>query len=249
MNTSRFRRILLASACASLITLSVASTPAAAFVVFDPSNYAENVLQAARSLEQINNQITSLQNEAQMLINQARNLAKLPYSALQSIQDSISQTQELLGQAQRLAYDVQQIEEEFGKLYSSADMSASDRALVDGAEQRWKNSVAGFEDALKVQAGVVDGLDVTRDELGKLVTRSQSAAGALQAAQAGNQLLALQAKQLADLTAVIVAQSRADSLEAARAAASEVQAREQFRRFLSEGQAYQSSPVKMFHNR
>jgi P-type conjugative transfer protein TrbJ len=249
MTMSRFRRMLLASACACLITLSVASFPAAAFVVFDPSNYAKNVIQAARALEQINNQITSLQNEAEMLINQARNLAKLPYSALQSIQDSISRTQELLGQAQRLAYDVQQIEEEFGKLYSSANLSAPDRALVDGAEQRWKNSVAGFEDALKVQAGVVGGLDVTRDELGKLVTRSQSATGALQAAQAGNQLLALQAKQLADLTAVIAAQSRADSLEAARAAASEEQAREQFRRFLSKGQGYQSSPVKMFHDR
>ena len=33
---------------------------------------------AARALEQINNQITSLQNQAQMLINQARNLASLP---------------------------------------------------------------------------------------------------------------------------------------------------------------------------
>ena len=50
-------------------------------IVFDPSNYAENVLQAARALEQINNQIQSLQNEAQMLINQARNLASLPHSS------------------------------------------------------------------------------------------------------------------------------------------------------------------------
>ena len=40
---------------------------------------AQNILQtAARSLEEVNNQITSLQNEAQMLINQARNLASLP---------------------------------------------------------------------------------------------------------------------------------------------------------------------------
>ena len=34
-------------------------------IVYDPSNYAQNVLTAARTLEQINNQITSLQNEAQ----------------------------------------------------------------------------------------------------------------------------------------------------------------------------------------
>jgi P-type conjugative transfer protein TrbJ len=33
-------------------------------IVFDPTNYVQNVLTAARSLQQINNQITSLQNEA-----------------------------------------------------------------------------------------------------------------------------------------------------------------------------------------
>ena len=47
---------------------------------------------------------------------------------------------------------------------------------------------------------------------------SQSATGALQAAQAGNQLLALQAQQLADLTAAVAAQGRAQSLEAAQRA-------------------------------
>ncbi len=47
-------------------------------IIYDPSNYAQNVLTAARTREQINNQITQLQNEAQMLINQARDLASLP---------------------------------------------------------------------------------------------------------------------------------------------------------------------------
>ena len=32
---------------------------------FDPSNYAQNVLTTARSLQQITNQIPSLQNQAQ----------------------------------------------------------------------------------------------------------------------------------------------------------------------------------------
>ena len=53
--------------------------------MFDPNNYAQNVLTAARALQQINNQITSLQNQAQMLINQAKNLANLPFSSLQQL--------------------------------------------------------------------------------------------------------------------------------------------------------------------
>ena len=58
------------------------TTAHAQWVVFDPSNYAQNVLTAARSLQQITNQITSLQNQAQMLINQGKNLATLPFSSL-----------------------------------------------------------------------------------------------------------------------------------------------------------------------
>jgi P-type conjugative transfer protein TrbJ len=45
-----------------------------------------------------------------------------------------------------------------------------------------------------------------------LIGQSQGATGALQATQAGNQLLALQAQQLADLTAVVAANGRAQAL-------------------------------------
>jgi P-type conjugative transfer protein TrbJ len=247
MNLSHLRRLLLSPASACLIAAIVAVSPASAWIVFDPSNYSQNVLTAARSLEQINNQIRSLQNEARMLIDQARNLTKMPYSALQSIEQSLSQTEDLLKQAQGLGYNVEQIQIEYGKLYSSADVSASDKALVGDAQKRWENSVSGFEDALKVQAGVVDGLNDTRTELSNLVSRSQGAAGALQAAQAGNQLLAVQTRQLANLTAAVAAENRANLLESARNAAAEDQAREQFRRFLSIGQGYQPSPVQMFN--
>ena len=58
---------------------------------------------------------------------------------------------------------------------------------------------------MRVQAGVVQNLDSTRTQIDALVSSSQSATGALQAAQAGNQLIALQTKQLADLTAVMAA--------------------------------------------
>ena len=118
--------------CAALLaaTVSIASglqftNPAAAQIVYDPSNYAQNVLQAARALEQINNQITSLQNQAQMLINQARNLASLPQSSLNQIQQSIQRTQQLLGQAQRIAHDVGQIDHAFSTTYGAASTTGA----------------------------------------------------------------------------------------------------------------------------
>ena len=52
--------------------------------VFDSTNYAQNLLQAARALEQINHQVQSLQNEAAMLQNMARNLERIDFPQLQA---------------------------------------------------------------------------------------------------------------------------------------------------------------------
>jgi P-type conjugative transfer protein TrbJ len=229
------------------------TTPAHAFIfggriVFDPTNYAENVLTAARSLEQINNQIQSLQNEAQMLINQARNLTSLPHSSLQQLQQSVARTQQLIGEAQRIAFDVQQIDQTFQQQYANVDLSMTDRQLVDQARERWGNTVGGLQDAMRVQAGVVGNIDGQRAEMAALVGQSQNAVGALQATQAGNQLLALQSQQISDLTAMLAANGRAEALvEAERSAAAE-QGRLQRERFLAPGAGYQPGNAQMFGN-
>ncbi|ESZ57011.1 conjugal transfer protein TrbJ [Mesorhizobium sp. L103C120A0] len=225
------------------------TTPAQALIVFDPSNYSQNVLTAARSLEQITNQITSLQNQAQMLINQARNLASLPFSSLEQLQQSVQRTQQLLSQAQNVAYDVRQIDQAFQQKYGNVSLSASDQQLVADARSRWGNTVGGLQDAMRVQAGVVGNIDTNRSEMSALVGQSQGATGALQATQAGNQLLGLQAQQLADLTAVVAANGRAQALQSAEQATAADQGREQRRRFLTQGSGYQPGSAQMFYGK
>src|SRR6202171_5594447 len=168
------RQILIGTAA---IVLALATVPAAGqIVVYDPSNYAQNVLQAARALQQINNQVTSLQNQAQMLLNQARNLTSLPYSSLQAIDQSISRTQQLLNQAQRLTYDINRIDQAFQRSYpQSYSVSTSSQQLVGDAQTRWQNSLAAYQDALRVQAGVVQALETSRVQANGLVSSSQSA--------------------------------------------------------------------------
>jgi type IV secretion system protein TrbJ len=244
----------LLAAAASLLpvaTTMLVVTPAQAQfggIVYDPSNYSQNILTAARTLEQINNQIRQLQNQASSLANEARNLTSLPTTMLEPLQQQIRQTQALLAQAQRISFDVQAIEREFARQYSPANLTGSQRDMVRGAEERWQNSVAAFEDALKVQAGAVSNIEGSRTAISTLVTASQSATGALQAAQAGNQLLALQSQQLTDLIASVAAMGRAQSLDAANAAAAKAQAREQLRRFLSPGRGYVPANAQMFRN-
>ncbi|MGL3104743.1 P-type conjugative transfer protein TrbJ [Bradyrhizobium sp. BR 1432] len=238
---------LLAAGLIAAGFLQAPGVATAQWIVFDPNNYAQNMLTAARELQQINNQITSLQNQALMLINQAKNLASLPYSSLQQLEQSIQRTQQLLGQAQRIAYDVQQIDRAFSSTYAPASSNQPAQVLIANAQTRWQNAVAGLQDAMRMQATVVGNLDTNRAQMSTLVSASQSASGALQASQAGNQLLALQNQQLADLTAAIAAQGRSQTLEQAGRAAAQDQGREQLRRFLAQGQGYQSTTVQMFH--
>jgi type IV secretion system protein TrbJ len=243
MTRLRIRLLLTVTALASAAGPATGQT-----VVYDPSNYAQNLLQAARALQQINNQVTILQNQTQMLLNQARNLASLPYSALQSIDQSIARTQQILNQAQRIAYDPTQIDQAFTRSYpQSYPISTSPPQLAADAQTRWQNAMAGYQDALRVQAGIVQGLDVSRIQTSGLLTSSQSATGLLQASQAGNQLIALQTRQLLDLTALIAAQSRAQSLDGARLTASQEQGRTQLNQFLTAKRGYQPQSVQMFH--
>ena len=250
----RFTRVSVLALALATPLAPVLTTPAHAFfggfgrIVYDPTNHAENLLTAARSLEQINNQIAQLQNEAQMLINQARNLASLPFSSLQRLQQNIQRTQQLLSQAQSIAFDVQQIDRMFQQDYGKLSISATDAQLIADARSRWENTVGGLQDAMRVQAGVVGNIDSNRSAMSALVDQSQNAVGALQATQAGNQLLALQSQQLSDLIAVISANGRATAmLEADRATAAE-QGRIQRERFLTPGSGYQPGNAQMFNS-
>lgn len=198
-----------AAALAGVATMAVlAASPAGAQrIVYDPTNYTSNVLQAARAMEQINNQIKGLQNQALSLSNQARNLAQLPYSSLQTIQGNLGRIGGLVEQAQRVAFDVQAIDREFSQNYA-LNAGATDAGLLASAKARWLNSAAAFQDLLRVQAGVVAGMPGSRSATQALVGASQGATGIVQATQAGNQLLALQSQQLSDLTAMMAAQAR-----------------------------------------
>ena len=244
------RRFLppLAGGVALLSLMAISKPVHAQVAVFDASNFTENVMTAARELDQVNNEIQSLENQATMLINQAKNLASLPYSTLAQLDQSINQTQQLLSQAQNIAYDVTTIDQAFTQVYpQNYSSTASSQQLESDAQTRWENARAGYQDAMTVQAGAVQNLATTHAEVDALVSSSQSAEGALQASQAGNQILSVESGQLADITALIAAQGRAAALTGAADTESQEQAQTELNQFLSIGSGYQPQPVEMFH--
>ncbi len=226
--------------------LSVGSAQAQ-LAVFDPANFQQNLLTAARTLEQINNQVQQLQNQAQMLVNDARNLAGLDFSALARLRATLAETQQLLDEARGIAFDVERAQREFSRLYPERyDAAVTGDQLGVDALERWESSLEALRTAVRLQAQVVEHVADDETVLFELVQQSQSAGGALQAAQATNQLLALQSRQLIQSQQLQAAQGRATALEQARTVAAEARAREQRRRFMTERTPYTGEPVRLF---
>jgi len=241
-----FRKSLTASALAlggavSLVVgVTVPSTPAAAqFTVFDPSNYSQNLLTAARTLEQINNQIRSLQNEAQMLANQARNLSRIDFPQLQQITQKLQQIDRLMGQAQGIGFRVDGLEDQFRRLFpADFDRALTANQQVVNARSRLDTAMAAYRQTMGVQAQVVENVAADARTLSELIGKSQGAEGSLQAQQATNQLLALSAKQQFQIQNLMAAQFRAEAMEAARRTQAEADARAATKKFLGSGSAY-----------
>jgi P-type conjugative transfer protein TrbJ len=241
------KKTLLAALFAILTALAPGAH--AQWVVIDPTNLVQNILTAARTLEQINNQIRQLQNEAQMLTNQARNLTGLDFSALAELRAALSATNQLIQQAQGLAFNVSQMEADFRRLYPDSYTAAiSGTQMALDARTRWRNSLEALRIATKVQSQAVQNFAADERTLTDLVNRSQSAVGALQAMQATNQLLALQSRQAMQAQQLQITQDRASALEQARQVAVQERAREVRRRFQGDGTPYTPAAVNFYGN-
>jgi P-type conjugative transfer protein TrbJ len=245
---SRGRRLAIAFAAMPLVMGPMLASPAdAQWMVFDPTNYTQNVLTAARELQQINNQIQQIENQTQSLINQAKNLASLPYSLLSTITSQIQRTEQLITQAQKIAYSVSSIDQAFTTNYGAINLNLSQQQMVAQAQQRWQTSVAGLQDAMRMQATVVGNITTARSNVTTLGSSSQSASGALQATQVSNQLLIQISQQLSDLIALEAADGRAQAMIAASKATNQNQGATQMQTFLTPGAGYQPGAVQMFH--
>jgi P-type conjugative transfer protein TrbJ len=223
-----------------VMALTMTSTPAQAqLTVFDPGNYSQNLLTAARTLQQINNQIQSLQNEANMLNNQAKNLTRIDFPELQALTQTLQQVDRLMGQAQGIQFRVSGLDQQFRQLFpQSFGQALTTNQQVIAARSRLDTAMSAYQHTMTVQAKVAENVAADAQTLSTIVSKSQGAEGSLQAQQATNQLLALTAKQQFQIQNMMAAQYRAETIEQARRAQEETDARAAAKRFLGSGTAY-----------
>jgi P-type conjugative transfer protein TrbJ len=216
-------------------TLAIAPAPAnaAGMPVFDVTNYAQNLLQAARALDQINNQVKSLQNEASMLQNMATNLKTIDFPQLQRLTSAMQQIDQLMGQAEGIQFKVSGLEQQIKTLFPGAlGQALTGDQRVSQARARLDAATASYRQAMGVQAQVAENVRADAGTLAELAATSQSAAGALQVGQAANQLLALSVKQQLQLQNLMASEYREAALERARRVQAEEDGRATTRRFL-----------------
>ena len=231
--------LLIAALVPPAIAAAAVPASAAGLPVFDTANYAQNLLSAARALEQIKHQIASLQNEATMIRQQARQLETLDFSALTELEANFREIDRLVGQARAVGFQADRIEDRMEAMFPRegsgavprTDRLAAARARLDAARGALRGSIA-------MQAQVAENLRADGKLIVELVARSQAATGGLQAQQAANQLLALAAQQQLQLQAMLASQQRADALADASDLQAGIEGRAATRRFLGDGKAY-----------
>lgn len=230
--------ITIAIASVAAVTL-VPTQSAQAIVVFDPSNYSQNILTAARALQQINNQIQALQNQTRSLLNQARNLETIDFPELDAISQTMRQIDQLMARAQGLQFKADGLEQQFQQLFpTGTDRRLSlDQQMLE-AKTRLSTAMAAYQHTMSVQSQVVEDVAADAGTLNAIVAKSQGAAGALQAMQATNQLLALTAKQQFQIQQMMAAQYRSQAIEQARQTQAQSEAQSATTKFLGNGTAY-----------
>lgn len=203
--------------------LATAAPAQAQRIVYDPTNYAQNLLQAGRALEQIRNQIRQIEQAAAML---RQNPLQLSPELSQSIEDARA----LFDTAQGLAFEVDRIGEDLRQLYPETWEEFDLAEIMSRSDQWVAESRASLERAMQAEARAAQSIAQTRGRIDRALQSSSGAEGQTGAIQAGNQLLGIQASQLTEIHALLIAQGRALETERMERLAREERGREIQRR-------------------
>jgi P-type conjugative transfer protein TrbJ len=215
-------RKLRSSVVAGALVLGMAGavigvpTAAAGMIVYDPNNYAENLLQAMRALDQLRTMTRQLEAELRMI-------QSLGTTKREDIQSVMHRMESLLYQTDGLGFDLDRIGDDFEVLYPGEYNSHDYRRIAAQAERWTAQNRSAVRESMSTTSLAAENLARHDQRLQELLAASDSAVGTTAAIQAGNQILASLGAQIADMNAVIIAQNRAVDSKAAEEGARKAQ--------------------------
>ncbi|MBL8560284.1 MAG: hypothetical protein JNM47_16300 [Hyphomonadaceae bacterium] len=174
--------------------------------VIDPANLAQSILQAAHALEQIHNQVQQIDQQTKML---ARN----PLQLSPELSRAVDEARGLFTSARAIAFEIERMNADIRALYPET-WERLELAEVGARTQAWLAADReALERAMRAQAQAARSLEGSRAHIDRALAASADAEGQTGAVQAGNQLLGINAAQLAEIHALLIAQGRALATE------------------------------------
>lgn len=236
----RFSLLISALFSSAAFAIPLALPAQAQLAVIDPSNLVQNALNAARALQQINNQVTQITNQIRQLENDARNLTALGERFAPELTAQLREMDALIDEARGVALRVSETRDALDTLFTGDYRGTDIATRASMAARQIDASRSALQSALLVQAKVTEQLRADQSTLDRLSTASANASGALAAQQATNEMLAFQIQQSMRLQQLLVAESRADAIERAREMEARAQARTQHDHFFEGAQTAHS---------
>lgn len=199
--------------------------------VIDVSAIAQMITQVANQMEQISNQV-------QMIENQARTLQTLGGGSFGELNGNLSQQvgqlNAVMNRVQGIGYQLGGIEQEFNQLFPpGTNWQSVPTQDVAPYYQRWSSQLQDASRTAMDSQGVVRNVQRNVSAAQGILADAQASDGEVRQLQATNEMLALLATQLGDMTMTMATTGRVTASAAAAAQTrSDVEAELQ-RRFLN----------------
>ena len=199
----RRTRIRMA-ALALCLMLGVQPTPPASaqIPVIDPANLAQSITQVTHMVQQLRNQVQQIEQATAML-------RQNPLQLSPELSQSIGEARALFQSVQGVAFEARQLGEDLRTLYPQT-WEDFDLDQVLGQSDQWMaESRRSLERAMAAEARAAASIERSQGAINRALQSSGASEGQTGAIQAGNQLLGIQASQLAEIHALLIAQGRA----------------------------------------
>ena len=182
-------------------------------IVYDPANYVQNLQIAIEAVQQVENQYIQIQNQFAQLANDARNLTA-DHTGIAGLRTAYQNLLNLNNYIYGLITDYTNAQAIWDRTYPkfaayNGQMSAS--AYADHVNQSWQNTNSALLSSVTSNAVVVSNHGITKTTVDNLLASSDTASGALQAAQIGHKLAAIQVEQLAEISQIMCQSANAQA--------------------------------------
>ncbi|AEM48022.1 P-type conjugative transfer protein TrbJ [Acidithiobacillus ferrivorans SS3] len=166
----------------------------------------EQIVQEGTAIMQLSRAAEQVQNQLQMLLNEARNLQNMPSNFVSQITGEMGQLTSIVGQGNSLSYAGQNISSQLSSEYPGYSGSTN----YQQEYQNWNNTTSqNIQNALQAQNMQSQDFATQTQALSSIQSASQSAAGRMQVLQAGNQISAMEVKQLQKMQQISMSQNDA----------------------------------------